>query len=310
MLIAVCICTFRRPEGLRATLNGLQRLEYRLEDRPDLHVVVVDNEGSEATRVVVEDFAAAGMSVSYVVEGRRGISHARNACLDNVPETARYVAFLDDDWVPRPDWLDELLAVAEAGGATATTGPCFPVYDAGVPEWIRGGRFFASPRAKRPRNHGAVGFGVMGNILFDAAFLRQSRVRFNERFGRIGGEDRRFFLDLFGKGAAFVWAEHAIVDHFVETKRLSWGYILRREFSVGYAAAILERSETPGSGRLFGYALRTVAKLALKIFLLAPAALLGAVRHDAFRRVKPVLDIANLSGRLYGLAGRGYELYG
>ena len=33
------------------------------------------------------------------------------------------------------------------------------------------------------------------------------------------------------------------------------------------AAAILERSETPGSGRLFGYALRTVAKLALKIFL-------------------------------------------
>jgi glycosyltransferase involved in cell wall biosynthesis len=310
MLIAVCICTFRRPDGLRATLNGLQRLEYRLGDRPDIHVVVVDNEGSDATRAVAREFAAAGLPLSYCIEERRGISHARNACLDNVPEAARYVAFLDDDLVPRPDWLDELVAVAKASGAAATTGPCVPVYDAGVPDWIRGGRFFASPRAKRPENHGPVGFGVMGNILFDAAFLRDSRVRFNDRFGRIGGEDRRFFLDLFGKGAVFVWAEHAIVDHFVETERLSWGYILRREFSVGYAAAMLERSEMPSHGRLFGYALRTVAKLALKIFLLAPAALLGAIRRDAFRRVKPVLDIANLSGRLYGLAGRGYELYG
>ena len=68
------------------------------------------------------------------------------------------------------------------------------------------------------------------NLVPITTFLRRSRVRFNERFGRIGGEDRRFFLDLFGKGAAFVWAEHAIVDHFVETRRLSWSYILRREF--------------------------------------------------------------------------------
>lgn len=273
-------------------------------------MIVVDNDGNEDTRRIVEEYAAEGASARYVVEHRRGISHARNACLDNVPPEARYVAFLDDDLVPRAGWLDELLAAAEASGATATTGPCFPVYDANVPEWIRSGRFFASPRAKQPANHGPVGFGVMGNILFDAAFLRHSKVRFNERFGRIGGEDRRFFLDLFRKGAVFVWAENAVVDHFVETGRLTWGYILRREFSVGYAAAILERSEAPSHGRLLGYGLRTVAKLAFKIVLLAPAALLGAVRRDAFRRVKPVLDIANLSGRLYGLAGRGYELYG
>lgn len=310
MLISVCICTFRRPESLREALQGLRQLEYSRRPPPDIHVIVVDNEGNDETRRVIEDYASGGALATYVVEHRRGISHARNACLDNVPQGARYVAFLDDDLIPRPEWLDELLAAAEASGATATTGPCFPVYDANVPEWIRSGRFFASPRAKQPENHGPVGFGVMGNILFDAAFLRRSGVRFNERFGRIGGEDRRFFLDLFRKGAVFVWADNAIVDHHVETDRLTWGYIMRREFSVGYAAAILERSEAPGTGRLFGYALRTVAKLAAKIILLAPAALLGAIRRDAFRRVKPVLDIANLSGRLYGLSGRGYELYG
>lgn len=310
MLIAVCICTFRRPESLAATLRGLDRLAFQRIGPLELHVIVVDNEGSEATRAVAEDFADVGFALTYLVEPRRGISQARNACLKHIPAEARYAAFLDDDLVPRPDWLEELVAAAEATGATAATGPCFAAYDATVPEWVRAGRFFASPRAKQPTNHGRIAFGVMGNILFDAVFLRRSGVRFNERFGRIGGEDRRFFLDLFHKGAVFVWAERAIVDHHVETRRLTWAYIMRREFSVGYASAMLERSEAPSWGQLAGYGLRTAAKLAFKIVLLAPAALLGALRHDAFRRVKPVLDIANLSGRLYGLSGRGYELYG
>lgn len=310
MLIAICVCTFRRPEGLRETLRGVQRLEYEEGPRPELHVIVVDNEGSEATRAVAKSFASAGFALTYAVEERRGVSHARNACLDHIPTGATYAAFLDDDLVPRPHWLEELVAAAEATGAAAATGPCFAVYDTRVPEWIRAGRFFASPRAKAPKNYAWIGFGVMGNILFDAAFLRHAGVRFNERFGRIGGEDRRFFLDLFRKGAVFVWAEKAIVDHFVETRRLNWAYIVRREFGVGYAAAVLERSEARGWSRLLGYAVGIMAKLALKIMLLAPTALLAALRHDAFRRVKPLLDIANLSGRLYGLAGRQYELYG
>lgn len=310
MLIVVCICTFRRPEGLRRTLRGLQRLDFGPAPRPELRVIVVDNEGSEDARRVCVDAGDADLDVTYVVEPRRGISHARNACLERVPETARYVAFLDDDLIPRPDWLEELLAAAEATGAEAVTGPYVAVYAAGAPDWLRAGRFFAAPRAKAPTDGAAVDFGVMGNILFDAAFLRRSKARFNERFARVGGEDRRFFLDLFRQGAVFVWAEKAIVDHCVEPGRLTWAYVLRREFGVGCAAAMIERSEETGMAQLLGYGLRTLGKLALKIVLFVPATLLAALRRDAFRRVKPSLDVANLSGRLYGLAGGGYQLYG
>ena len=310
MLIAVCICTFRRPQGLRQTLHGLGRLEYGDRIPPKLHVIVVDNEGSEEAQAVCGDFAHAVAALTYVVEPRRGISHARNACLDLVPQEARYVAFLDDDLIPRPAWLEELLGAAEATGAAAATGPCVAIYDASAPDWLRAGRFFASPRAKAPGDHQPIRFGVMGNILFDAAFLRHSGARFNEQFGRIGGEDRRFFLDLFRLGAMFVWAKNAVVDHCVEQRRLTWTYVVRREFGVGYAATVLQRSEAAGIIRLLGYSLCTVGKLALKIALLAPATLLAALRDDTFRRVKPMLVIVNLSGRLYGLAGRSYQLYG
>lgn len=309
MLIAICICTFRRPDRLAATLHAIGCLEFKQSNCPELHVVVADNEGSEATRAVTQAFAAASLALTYAVEPRRGISFARNACLERVPSNADYVAFLDDDVVPRPNWLEELVLALEATGAEAATGPCMPVYSEEVPEWIRAGRFFASPRAKEPENHARIDFGVMGNILFKAAFLRQNAVRFDDRFGLIGGEDRKFYMDLFERGAEFVWARDAVVDHHVSADRLSFAYIVRREFGIGCAAAILKRSETLGPIGLLRYGIQVVGKLALKILLLAPAALIAAVRDNAFRRVKPVLDIANLSGRLYGLSGLKYELY-
>jgi succinoglycan biosynthesis protein ExoM len=278
-------------------------------DPPKLHVIVVDNEGDAAARDVVDAVAAQGLSILYAIEARRGISPARNACLDLIPADADVVAFLDDDVVPRSDWLEQLLLALRCTGAEAATGPYVPIYSGRTPEWIRAGRFFACPRAKDPENYGRIDFGVMGNILFRASFLRDNNLRFDDRFSLIGGEDRKFYMDMFDRGAAFVWADDAIVDHHIAPDRLTFAYIVRREFGVGCASAILKRSEPRGGRRLVRYGAEVAAKLALKIVLLAPAALLGVLRDKPFRKVKPVLDIANLTGRLYGLSGLKYEIY-
>ena len=309
MLVIICICTYRRPGGLAAALRGIRSLTFATMSPPKLHVVVVDNEGSAAARDVVDAFAVPGISITYAVESRRGISSARNACLDHVPDKADLVAFLDDDVVPRQAWLEELVIALEQTGAEAATGPCFAIYGGNTPEWIRAGRFFASPRAKAPRNHEQIDFGVMGNILLRAPFLRDTGLRFDERFGLIGGEDRKFFTDMFDAGGTFVWASNAVVDHHVAANRLRFSYIIRREFSVGFAAAILKRSKPRDNGRSLGYGAAVVGRLLLKIILLVPAALLGVLRDKPFRKVKPLLEIANLSGRLYGLFGMKYELY-
>lgn len=309
MRITVCICTFRRPAGLAAVLRGIERLKFQSLERPALSVVVVDNEGSADARAAAEAFAAGGIPTTYVVETRRGISQARNACLDCVPADADFVAFLDDDVVPRARWLEELVLAIEATGAQAATGPYVPVYAAGTPEWIRAGRFFASPRAKKPTDRGAVEFGIMGNIIFRGTFLRTNDFRFDERFSLVGGEDRKFYMDMFDKGGEFVWADRAVVDHHVSSERLTFGYIVRREFCVGCAAAMIKQVETRGDRRFVLYALQVVGRLLLKLALWVPASLSAFVRNNAYFKVKPTLDVANLGGRLYGLFGHKYELY-
>jgi len=309
MLIAVCICTFRRPDRLAETLRGIARLRFKRCPPPALHLIVVDNDGNDATRAVVDAFAAPDIPIDYAVEKRRGISSARNACLDRVPATASFIAFLDDDVVPRESWLEELLQALHCTEAEAATGPYVPVYDPGTAQWIRTGRFFASPRAKSPQNLASVDFGVMGNFLIRSSLVRSAGLRFDVRLGLIGGEDRKFFNDVFAAGGRVVWAGDAIVDHHIAPERLSFAYIVRREFGVGCAAAILKRGAPLSGIRLVGYGAYVTAKLLLKLVLLAPNALLAAIRHNAFRRVKPVLEIANLSGRLYGLCGMKYEVY-
>ncbi len=309
MRITICICTFRRPDGLAAVLRGIGKLSFRILKRPDLSVVVVDNEGSRDARAIVRSFAAGEIPVTYVIEPRRGISQARNACLDHVPADADLVACLDDDVIPRPEWLEELVFAIEATGAEAATGPYAPVYNADTPEWIRVGRFFASPRAKQPTDQDPVKFGTMGNIVFRASFLRSNHFRFDDKFSLVGGEDRKFYMDMFAEGGEFVWADQAVVDHHVSVDRLTFKYIMRREFGVGCAAAILKRVETRGDGRFLVYALEVIGKLSLKIALWVPASLSAVLRGNAYRKVKPTLDVANLSGRLYGLIGQKYELY-
>ena len=52
-----------------------------------------------------EPFAA----LLYYHEPRRGISYARNTCLDHVPHATDFITIIDDDEIPAQDWLEQLL---------------------------------------------------------------------------------------------------------------------------------------------------------------------------------------------------------
>ena len=61
---------------------------------------------------------------------------ARNAALDN-RRNADYVCFIDDDEVPDPRWLDELIRVQAEYDADVVTGPVLSSVSAqNVPAWI------------------------------------------------------------------------------------------------------------------------------------------------------------------------------
>lgn len=97
----VAVCTYDRPDQLRAVLASLARLDYRM-----FEILVVDNHPtSELTPPVVREFASLGVRLAEA--GGQGLSIARNVALLNASHDI--VAFTDDDVVVEPTWLRNLV---------------------------------------------------------------------------------------------------------------------------------------------------------------------------------------------------------
>ncbi len=121
--VAVVICTHNRPATLERCLERLQR-----SNRKAFSVVVADSApaSDEAKRV------AARYSVDYVLSPEKGASRARNVGTRAVE--ADIIAYLDDDMVPHPSWLDRLLDEFADGDIMAVTGPVLALELAGSPD--------------------------------------------------------------------------------------------------------------------------------------------------------------------------------
>ena len=106
--VSVVVVSHARPDDLRLCLLGLDQLYY-----PNFEIVVVADKKSA---VVVQEFDG----ITLVPFEDNNISTARN--LGASSACGQIVAYIDDDAVPEPTWLDHLVAVfgspdvAAAGG--------------------------------------------------------------------------------------------------------------------------------------------------------------------------------------------------
>ena len=238
MKVDVCVVSYRRPRGLLRLLAGLQQLRLP-EPAPDVRVVVVDNDAEGSAR---GPCAEAGgwlrFPLTYVLEKRRGIPQARNAALALALERAEWVAFLDDDEVPDPGWLAELLRVQAESGADAVTGPCLPIFEAPPPAWVERGGLFERPRFATGTR---LPTAATNNVLVSSAVLSSLDALFDERMALSGGSDDELFGRLARRGGVIVWADEARVREWVPPSRVSFSWLMRRQFRVGTATTLAER---------------------------------------------------------------------
>lgn len=238
--ICVCACTYKRPDGLRAMLAGIGRQTFATMSRPALHIVIADNEGSEQTRAICEDFQRqSGIAVSYVHEPRRGISFARNACLDNIPPSCDFFASIDDDEVPESDWLERLIEAQVETGADVVQGAVYPLFAEGAPNWLVEGNFFGRPRREWPgtmpqrAEYQELDMAGTGNVLVRTQSIVPSGLRFDPQLALTGGEDTMFFRSLQAAGYRIVWAPRARVGEAIPRERATFWYRMQVEYRIG-----------------------------------------------------------------------------
>jgi succinoglycan biosynthesis protein ExoM len=234
MRVAICIATFKRTKLLQELLSGISELSFEKVPMPEIRVIVADNDECGTAADVCRSMPMR-WSMKYVIEPRRGISQARNRAVGEAGEVD-FIAFIDDDEVPEPGWLDELLWAQQRFGADVVAGPVLPSFTADVPEWIREGKLFdRAPHASGEfLDFCSTNNSLVAHPVFD-------RVRaFDERFGLTGGEDTHFFLRIRRAGFKIAWSAEAIVHERISTGRANLKWILRRAYRGGNNWVLVE----------------------------------------------------------------------
>ncbi len=112
----VVVCTRNRPDDLRRCLASLVRFADATTD-----LLVIDNDPpDDGTAEVCRAFG-----VRRVVEPRRGLNWARSRGL--MAARGEVVAFIDDDAVASPQWLEHLRAPFHDPTVAAATGLVMPL---------------------------------------------------------------------------------------------------------------------------------------------------------------------------------------
>lgn len=228
--VCVCIPTYRRPAMLQRLLVKLQ--SQVTENCFDYSIVVVDNDGDQSSRAVVDTFRASShITVCYAVAAEKNVAVARNTAV----QAARgdFIAFIDDDELPEDTWLIKLWQTQRQTDADAVLGPVKAVFDEAPPDWIvRAGVF------NRPSHPTGTVLHWQetrtGNVLLRRSIFDDPRNLFDTQFKH--SEDKDFFRRLSTNSGVFVWCDEAPVYETEPAERFRIKYFLRRALVRGNAA--------------------------------------------------------------------------
>lgn len=243
MKVALCICTFRRPEGLTNALEHVARLDFD----GDLTVVVADNDSAGEGLTVCQDIQSDyRWPLQMTAVSESGISYSRNAAATlALAEDPAFVAFLDDDEWPEPCWLKELLRVQAEQDADAVGGPTQSVFPEGTPENVRSNQYYGADLGVKDGS--ACQLEAAGNFLIRADSLRALGPQFfHPDFAQSGGEDLAFFMNLESQGARMHWATNAVMYESVPVDRLSMEWMKKRVIVIANSRVRVLRMLQPG----------------------------------------------------------------
>ncbi len=301
--VCLAIPTFHRPRLLADLLAAIENQRFD-SGAVTLDVVVLDNDHARSAEgVTAMQSTSSRFTYRYVVVAEAGLALVRN-CAIECAASYDFLAMMDDDQLPEPQWLDALLAVQSDCDADAVIGPVSRYFQAPAARWVAAGKFFATTDYNGV-DRLPIKDGNSGNCLIRVAALMHYGLRFEPRLNFAGGEDQYFFRSLAARGGRIVYAAAAIAAEPVPVERQRASYIVMRELRKGNSLAYcdLHIHGTP----------RAVAVRALKGFARIGLGLAGCIPRSVTRGrtgfITAACDISRGAGMLTGLFGWRLEPY-
>lgn len=272
-------------------------------------VLIVDNNSTDDTKKVVNDFIEAGRPhFKYFFEGRQGKTFALNTGLRKAK--GNILAFTDDDVIVTKNWLIKIKETAEKyPNCKAFGGRVIPRLPDKIPKWIvRKGPYknTGSPLVDHDYGDGVKSYHEPGmyapcgaNMFFKKEiFLEYGyfKENLNARLKNIPMcEDTEFCFRLLVNKEEVLYIPDAIIYHITNDGRLSKNYFRKNSFKIGRASVLIY--ENPKSGRkLFNVPLYIYRFIAKNLFKYAIAILTFNYQKIFFYELK-----------LFRLIGSFYE---
>jgi glucosyl-dolichyl phosphate glucuronosyltransferase len=240
MKITVILCTFNRCQNLAKTLEGIAA--SMLPDSVEWEVLVVDNNSTDQTREVVEDFGRRYPDLfRYVFEPLPGKSFALNTGIREAQ--GNVLAFTDDDVNVEPTWLHNLTVALQDTEWAGTGGRTLPMQAFSPPRWftlnLAGALYAHFDLGDAPRELDRAPYGA------NMAFRKEMFERYGLFRTDIGpspnrevprpNEDTEFGRRLMSAGERLRYEPSAVVHHPVLDDRLKKEYFLAWWFDYGRA---------------------------------------------------------------------------
>lgn len=232
--ITAAICTYNRYDLLPKAIGSLTRQSL---DFGDYEILVIDNSPDhEKSKDVSKSFLEIP-NLTWVIEKTPGLSNARNVASDRA--RAPIIAYMDDDAIARPDWLEAMLAAFEEFGTSAQVagGRVEPLWEIPRPEWLHDSLLgYVS----------VVDWGGATRISTDSEWVAGTNIAFRVKalqdvggfpvhLGRKHGGQSLLSNDevdvvekLGAKNIWVIYAPHASVQHLVPAERLKQSWFRRR----------------------------------------------------------------------------------
>ncbi len=245
LLVSAVICTYRRPDRLRAAIESL--LDQTMPPE-SYEVIVIDNKSRDDTQSVVTEIAdrleQGRPRLRYVLEASQGLSHARNRSI--AVAQADVIAFLDDDAVASSDWLRTLLSGFDVSSDVwAVGGKVLPIWGTKRPGWLTDGMLPSLSLIDWGDEQKALVWPerIIGvNCSFRRIAFAEVGL-FSTDLGRkgdllLGFEDTEIQQRIHDVGKQVVYVPTALVHHHVPPERITRRYFYNRDYGTGRSRAI------------------------------------------------------------------------
>jgi glycosyltransferase involved in cell wall biosynthesis len=214
----------------------LQSLCEQSIETSEYEIVVVDNNSTDNTREVVDEFCRRFPNVHYCFEQQQGLSYTRNRGWKEA--RGDYVAYIDDDARAGENWLKTAMALLAntKPAPLCLGGPILPFYSTTKPIWFKGEMrtWGDSPRYLRP------GESFSGSNMIWRKEIVETLGGFDVTSGVKGdylslGEETLLFEKIWHsfEQPHFYYSPELAVHHWVPPAKMTVAYQLKRAFAAG-----------------------------------------------------------------------------